>query len=184
VNPFLTTHPSGRRLDLVDPQPKQIEIVDIAWALSRLCRFVGHVPTHYSVAEHCCRVAMLVAADPTTDPRLILAALLHDAAEAYLGDWSSPLKQVFRAEAPGALAVERRIETAIGAKFNVTLTPKDPRITLADAVMLATERRDLKGPAPMSWQGDWPEPHPIQIVPWDADRAFRQYMRLFDLLTA
>jgi len=78
---------SGRKFPLAEPDPNQIDIEDIAHALSMLCRFNGHCTQFYSVAEHSMHVSHEISND------LALAGLLHDAAEAYLGDVPSPLKK-------------------------------------------------------------------------------------------
>lgn len=78
---------SGVYINVFDPKPEMIKIVDIAHALSMQCRFGGHLPYFYSVAQHsafCCALA---------DPEHKLAALLHDASEAYLLDIPRPIKQ-------------------------------------------------------------------------------------------
>jgi hypothetical protein len=77
---------SGNLIDLLNPTPEMISIGDIVQALSNTCRFGGHLPQHYSVAEHTLLVWLL--APNALKP----AALLHDAPEAYLGDVIKPLK--------------------------------------------------------------------------------------------
>lgn len=71
-----------------DPRPEEINISDIAHALSNLCRFGGHTEGFYSVAEHSVLVSTLVP------PELALVALMHDASEAYLVDLPRPIKQM------------------------------------------------------------------------------------------
>lgn len=77
---------SGIYIDPLNPKPELINIEDIAHALSMQCRFGGHLPRFYSVAQHSVMVADLV------DPENKLAALLHDASEAYLLDIPRPVK--------------------------------------------------------------------------------------------
>lgn len=81
---------SGRYVDLTQAEPAEVDIIDIAWALGHTNRFTGHAGS-YTVADHSVLVSHLVPIEHA--PR----ALLHDAAEAYLGDLSWPLKQVLRA---------------------------------------------------------------------------------------
>src|SRR5690348_18006267 len=92
---------TGRTFCPLDPKPEDIDIQDIAHALSCQCRFTGHSRKFYSVAEHCVRVSLLVS------PDLQLAALLHDASEAYLSDVARPIKRL------PAMAEYRRTEEAL-----------------------------------------------------------------------
>lgn len=97
---------SGIMFDLLDPRPDLVRVEDLAHALAGLNRFTGHVRYHYSVAEHSCAVARRVA--ELGGP--VRQALLHDAAEAYVGDVSSPLKQAMRAIGGRAYDIlERRV---------------------------------------------------------------------------
>lgn len=77
---------TGRLIDFNHPAPEQIDLTDIAHALSNICRFGGHSGPFYSVAQHSILVAALAP------PHLRREALMHDAAEAYLGDVIKPLK--------------------------------------------------------------------------------------------
>lgn len=77
-------------INVIDPDPQDIHLEDIARALANTSRWAGHTPHYYSVAEHSIRVAMLV------EPHHKLQALLHDAAEAYLGDIPTPIKRLLQ----------------------------------------------------------------------------------------
>ena len=86
---------SGRRLDLLDPSPMDIEIEDIAHGLARVARWNGQTTGEHpmSVAQHSVVVEEIVAhLEPSIDARWRLAALLHDAAEYVIGDMISPFK--------------------------------------------------------------------------------------------
>jgi len=135
----------GLAFDLDAPRADQIEIEDIAHALSNVCRYNGHCAWHYSVAQHSVYVAELVHA---TAPELALVGLLHDAAEAYIGDWTSPLKQLFKRVAIAVLGIEHDIEKAIGARFGVDLVTRNKLIKSADLITLADEKAALFGPSP------------------------------------
>lgn len=100
---------SGRRIDLLSLNQNVYNILDIAHALSNICRFTGHTRSFYSVAQHSVLVSLLVP------PEDALAGLLHDAAEAFLGDVTSPLNQLL----PNYQAIERRIGKAILAHFGI-----------------------------------------------------------------
>lgn len=80
---------SGKKYDVFNPDPNAIYIEDIAHALSNLCRYNGHTPGFYSVAEH----SILVSEIFQDGRKMALYALLHDAAEAYIGDYCHPIKQ-------------------------------------------------------------------------------------------
>lgn len=156
---------TGQQFDLIDPQPDMVHPQDIAHALSRLPRFNGHTPVHYSVAEHSIRVASIVPV------QYQLSALLHDATEAYVGDMVRPLKQLL----PAYSRIEKRVWSAICARFEF---PETLHVCVhrADMQLLATERRDLMP----KHDGEWGclrgvEPLPARIVPGTADKAKAQF---------
>lgn len=157
---------SGKLFYPLDPQPDQIDIVDIAHALSHLCRYVGHARTHYSVAQHSLLVSQHVPAD------LALWGLMHDAAEAYLGDVSRPVKQML----PQFKEAERRVQVAICAKFGLP-ADEPPEVKRVDTAILADERRALLVPIAVS-DAEWGATEPalgIEIKPmlaFDAKWAF------------
>jgi hypothetical protein len=158
---------SGRCFDLDHPRAEDVELEDIAHALGNLCRFAGHVRAFYSVAEHSVLVSTLVP------ERLQLAGLLHDAAEAYVGDVVGPLVR----RLPEFRAVERRVLSAIARRFGVARGEfASPEIRRADAEALLIERDALLPPSPRPWREDrWGRPRDRSIVPMppaDAERAF------------
>lgn len=120
---------NGRYFDLADPENAIFHIEDIATALSNICRYAGHVPRFYSVAEHSVLMAMEMPA------HLRFEALMHDAAEAYIGDVSRPLKYML----PDYKALEQRVETALRKQFGLPDTPS-PEIKQFDMRMLAMEK--------------------------------------------
>ncbi|MCA8869545.1 MAG: HD family hydrolase [Rhodobacteraceae bacterium] len=110
---------SGRRLDLLDPAPLDIEIEDIARGLSFQARWngqtIGEFP--YSVAEHSILVEQIFAAlYPKSEPRWRLAALLHDAPEFVIGDMISPVKA---AVGPGYKELDDRLMAAVHLRFGL-----------------------------------------------------------------
>jgi len=172
---------SGRQFWPLDPCSSDVDITDIAHSLALQCRFAGHCRVPYSVAEHSVRVAMLVrewlhmdATDPAPR-RWVLAALLHDAAEAYLVDLPRPVKRCVQ----GYAEAEAHLETVIAVRFDL---PHDPAlgalIKRADNVLLATEARDLLGPHPAPWAG-LPEPLPRLIHPWPWTFAEKRFLEVF-----
>ena len=126
---------SGRRLDLLDPAPKDIEIEDIAHGLSRVARWNGQtVGQHaYSVAQHALVVEEIATAmQPDLARRWQLAALLHDAPEYVIGDLISPFKAAIGLDYK---AFENRLLEAIHRRF--ALPP-----SLPDRVVLAIKSAD------------------------------------------
>lgn len=123
---------SGKRFDLIDPQPDMIDLCDIAHALANECRFAGHSRYFYSVAQHSVLASRIVPAEHAFE------ALLHDATEAYLKDIPRPLKHLL----PDYRAIEQRVNSAIRARFGLPATQSAP-VSDADITLLATERRDL-----------------------------------------
>ena len=110
--PFIQTL-SGRRVNPLDAAPEDIDPVDIANALANLCRFGGHSRGFYSVAQHSVIVCDLLEEQGATADEL-MAALLHDAAEAYLGDLPHPIKH--RSELGAVFRVaEKQLEAVINA---------------------------------------------------------------------
>ncbi len=114
---------SGRRLDLLDPSPLDIEIEDIAHGLARVARWNGqtHGPHVFSVAQHSVLVEHLAGAiDPGIPVRWRMMALLHDAPEYVIGDMISPFKAVIGDSYKG---VEERLLAAIHMRFSLPHKP-------------------------------------------------------------
>lgn len=131
---WITTF-TGKKFHLFDPQLDEICIEDIAHALSLICRFGGHLPEHYSVAQHSVLVSQLVTEN------LRLEGLLHDAEEAYIGDMVRPLKL----EMPEFNVVTRNIQSKIIDKFKLfnSLYALDIDVKNADNQALFLEKREL-----------------------------------------
>jgi uncharacterized protein len=110
---------SGRRLDLLDPTPMDIEIADIAHGLSFVARWNGQTigDWPYSVAEHSLLVEeIFTRANPGIAVRWKLAALLHDAPEYVIGDMISPVKSAI---GPGYGVLDERLSAAIHLRFGL-----------------------------------------------------------------
>src|SRR5262249_4853823 len=139
---------SGRRLDLLDPSPLDIEIEDIAQGLARVARWNGQtIGEHpFSVAQHSLVVEELAAhLSMGLDPRWRLAALLHDAPEYVIGDMTSPFKAALGLD---YRTFEARLEHAIHLRFG--LPPKPPQavkdlIKRADRACAFLEATQLAG---------------------------------------
>ncbi|EAA9528377.1 HD family hydrolase, partial [Salmonella enterica] len=123
---------SGKQFDYLSATIDDIDIEDIAVALSNICRFSGHLPEFYSVAQHSVLCSQLVS------PEFAFEALMHDAAEAYCQDIPAPLKALL----PDYREIEKRTDQLI--RFKLGLPLEDASVVkYADLTMLATERRDL-----------------------------------------
>lgn len=126
---------SGQYVALLLPDPATINLADIAQALSHVCRFAGHLPGFYSVAEHSLHVSAQLRRT-YGDPTIAIAGLLHDATEAYLGDMVRPLKQAM----PAYQEVEARMARAIEARFALApFTLDDARVKAIDSAILGWE---------------------------------------------
>lgn len=112
------------------------DIEEVAHALSHICRYTGHVPEFYSVAQHCCLVAAHLPR------RFALAGLLHDATEAYISDLSAPLKRLPGMEFYGTL--EERLYARVAATFGVPC-PLPREVVEQDLRALATEAKCFFG---------------------------------------
>lgn len=139
---------AGHYVDLVNPDPATIELKSIAAALSKICRFGGHSPVFYSVAEHCVRATMLAQKDGWSNHAL-KAIILHDAAEAYVGDMVKPLKVTM----PEYSMAEGRIEAAIETAFDVDICFWRPVIKRYDRAMLKAEKIRMWPEDKEHWQG-------------------------------
>ena len=139
---------SGRRLDLLDPTPMDIEIEDIAHGLAFVARWNGQTfgDHPFSVAEHSLLVEEIHSRlNPRAEPRWRLAALLHDAPEYVIGDMISPVKA---AVGPGYGALDERLSAAIHIRFG--LPAKLPaavkrRIKKADRISAWLEATQIAG---------------------------------------
>jgi len=139
---------SGRRLDLLDPSPLDIEIEDIAHGLARVARWNGQTDGEhaFSVAQHCVLVEDIVAAlRPRATRKVRLAALLHDAAEYVIGDLISPFKAAVGLDYK---AFEDRLMRAIRMRCGLAgaLSPEDlTLIKRADRIAAYFEATQLAG---------------------------------------
>ena len=139
---------SGRRLDLLDPSPLDVEIEDIAQGLSRVARWNGQTVGKwaYSVAQHSLLVEQLVGRyRPKADRRLLLAALLHDAPEYVVGDLITPFKAAVGLDYK---ALERRLQRAIHLRFGLPAEPVKTAAALikrADRAAAFLEATQLAG---------------------------------------
>lgn len=165
---------TGRKFYPMDPQPEDIDPLDIAHALSMVCRYGGHVNRFYSVAEHSVLLSHVVT------PENALWALLHDAAEAYMGDMVRALKQ----EMPQYRLAENGVMFAIVKRFGLASDPiwMPAEIKEADHRILLDERNALMTPSGHPWFVDQKEPLGVPIHAWSPPIAERMFMaRLLEL---
>ena len=166
---------TGKRFWPLDPRAEEVDILDIAHALSNLCRFGGHCREFYSVAEHSVRGSYLV---PEPDA---LWFLLHDSPEAYMVDIPRPIKH-----SPGlelVREIEARIMAVISNAFNLPW-PEPESVKRADLVMLRTEQRDLMGDPPADWESAVRDAIPLanKIIPVSPKRAKEMFLARFNFL--
>ncbi len=183
---------SGRRLDLLDPSPLDIEIADIAHGLARVARWNGQTSgAHiFSVAQHTLLVETVMREQmPRVDVRFRLAALLHDAPEYVIGDMISPFKAVLGGDYK---VVEKRLLAAIHIRFGLPPVLADEitkAIKAADRGAAYLEATHLAGfsesEAKRLFGRDPGLPEPTvrdYLTPWTAARAEKQFLARFKLL--
>lgn len=168
---------SKKRVSLREPEPDQIDILDIAHALARIPRFNGHTRDNYSVAQHSVFVSHLVKPDQA------LYGLLHDAHEAYLGDLLKPFLMEYPGLREAFLEARNRFDKVIFEKFRVVVEDEDD-LAIADEQALATEARDLFRVNPVESWGLQLGPVRARVFPWDHRRARSEFMNRFRALTS
>jgi uncharacterized protein len=156
----IRTH-SGKYINILDVKPDDFIIEDIAHGLSNVCRFAGHTPKFYSVAEHSIAVAHMCSRENK------LAGLLHDASEAYLGDIPSPYKK----HIVGYREAEDRFMKAIASKFGFEY-PLNENVKQQDNTQLEKEWRNL-----IIGEND------NKIICYSPMKAKYLFLRLYRLLT-
>ena len=180
---------SGRRLDLLDPSPLDVEIDDIAHGLARVARWNGQTvgPHAFSVAQHCVVVEELaVRLKPGLENRWRLAALLHDAPEYVIGDMISPFKAALGLD---YRAFEDRLERAIHIRFG--LPPKVPTeikrlLKTADLISAHFEAVELAGFSAGEAEAIFGKPPKSatapDLQPWAPSEAQARYLERFHSL--
>jgi uncharacterized protein len=182
---------SGRRLDLLDPSPLDVEIEDIAHGLARVARWNGQTSgAHiFSVAQHCLLVETIAHQRGNLDRTSRLAVLLHDAPEYVIGDMISPFKAVIGDAYKG---VEARLLAAIHLRFGLpailpseliaSIKSADRSAAFLEATRLAgfslAEARRFFGPPPKfsaATERDY-------LTPWPAEVAQGRYLERFGKL--
>lgn len=130
----------GNAFDPASGKINEIDILDVAHALSNICRYGGHCKKFYSVAEHSVLVYKIVREFYPDDLDSQWAALLHDATEAYVGDVPTPLK----VQLPKYEDIEAALWLKIARQFKVRNTKTvSTRVKMGDIMALATEAPKL-----------------------------------------
>jgi hypothetical protein len=173
---MIRTYPTRTMIDLEYPDPAKIHIEDVAHSLAMTCRYAGHCCSFYSTAEHSLLVERLgrVPLHPLLPRELFLAFLLHDAAEAYLGDVTSPLKSLLA----DYRELEARWEAAVRERFSL---PDNEllrwKVGSADRQALLAEQHVL------CWDASLPDPDlDVGIACWSPAEAERRFLHRFHVL--
>lgn len=162
---------SGAWFDFCAPASSEFTIEDIGHGLANICRYSGQCRSFYSVAEH----SILVS---ETAKGFELEALLHDAAEAFLGDITRPLKQML----PEYKRIEADVERAILDQFGI-IGPLPPQVKQADLRVLAAEQKQIMPEGTDGWvRGQKVEPAPIVVRHLSPDEAKREFLDRFEAL--
>lgn len=183
---------SGRRLDLLDPSPLDVEIADIARGLARVARWNGQTEgAHaFSVAQHTLLVETVAGmASPWLDARGRLAAMLHDAPEYVIGDLISPFKVLLGGE---YRTIEARLLAAIHRRFGVP-APLPAKVTAAikaaDRIAAYYEATRLAGFGEAEARRFFGSPRGVDagaldLKPWPAATAEKRFLARFAVLFA
>jgi len=183
---------SGRRLDLLDPSPLDIEIADIAHGLARVARWNGQTkgPHIYSVAQHSLLVENIAHQSARLDRKRRLAVLLHDAPEYVIGDMITPFKAVI---GDTYKAVETRLLAAVHVRFGLpVILPAEllAIIKAADRAAAYLEATRLAGFAAAEARRFFGRPPKLPaaierdyLTPWPAEVGQARYLDRFEKLT-
>ena len=171
TGPTILLH-SGAYFDFLDPWNSAFTIEDIAHGLSNTCRYAGQCRLFYSVAEHSWHASHLVP------PDLELAALMHDAAEAFIGYVTRPLKALLS----DYKRIEFNIEAAIAARFGIN-GMHHAAVKRADVALLAAEQAALMPAHSDNWAVlDGVEPADVSLMAWSPFYAKRAFLSRYNLL--
>jgi hypothetical protein len=175
---------SGKRLCILDPAPDSITLVDVAIGLSRAPRWNGQSHRWLSTAQHSVEVYKFVRGlDVYPCREVLLAALFHDASEAYLADVPKP----FKLQLPDYCRMEHRLMLSVATRFGFRWPVGGiPQVHYADQLQLAREMRDLFTPSrlylmPELEQEIADEP---TIQPLGAEAAGRLFLETYDEIMA
>ena len=159
---------TGKKFHPFAPRPEEICLEEIAHALSMICRYGGHTDKFYSVAQHSILMCNLGVGDRSW-------LLMHDAAEAYIGDIVLPLKRCL----PEMAILEEMILNVVAEKFGMTPISETNWLDIhkSDIKIGATEKRDLLH-VDMDWDIELPEPYDYIIKPISQQEAKKEFLDL------
>jgi 5'-deoxynucleotidase YfbR-like HD superfamily hydrolase len=167
---------SGAQMNYNFPEKSDVTLDDLASALSNICRFSGHLPVFYSVAQHLVNTSRIV------EPEFAFDALMHDTSEAFTNDLPTPLKWAF----PIFKTLEEKIEAAMADRFGFNY-PYPPAVKVADTEMLLLEKKYVKLD-----DREWPHYNGIEfehqfekvdLKGWQPCRAKREFLERYEELT-
>lgn len=162
---------TGKHFWPLDPRPEDVDIVDIALGLGKICRYGGHCLRFYSVAEHSWLVAH------ACPPEHRMWGLLHDATEAYLGDVIRPLKRFI----PGYHEIEDTLARVIAEHFNLPWPMPEAVKEIDNRILLDEFRQNMKRPDEVG--GDpaevGAEELGVEIQCWRPDYAAERFLDLY-----
>lgn len=161
---------SGKRFKPQNPDPKLIDIIDIAHSLSLKTRYSGHCKEFYSVAQHSVIVSEMVP------QQYALEGLLHDAAEAYFPDVPRPMRPIVDC----LDQVEDRIHQAVAERFGLVY-PYPFEVVKADATILSDEARQLMHSGGLHWKLPY-KGYGYKITPASPKMANRMFVERYDQL--
>lgn len=175
AHPGYVATSSGRLFDVVNPTPEQVDIHEIAYALANVNRFGGHTKWPYTVAQHSVYCAIECQRRYDT-PHLELACLLHDAAEAYVGDVIRPVKRLI---ASVYRPIEDRVQAAIWQRFGLEIDADVERVIkdVDNAVVMAESAALMIGSCSWNWEGV--DRSPIEIRRWSENGPYNAFMAKF-----
>lgn len=165
---MIITH-TGKWFNVLDPEPQEVDIEDLAHALSNQPRFTGHTREFYSVAQHSVLVSNACPSE------YALHGLLHDGSEAYLSDIARPVKKHPKLEGP-YMDIESKLTEAIFTRFGIYPVDLPEEVVDADNLLLRTEARDLM---PLSFPVYPGATLTEEIIPWTPGRAKREFIVKF-----
>lgn len=178
---------TGRAFYPLSPRAEDISATDIAHSLSMQCRYNGHVKKFFSVAEHCVLMSDWILEQPRREwtagnmrrADFALWALLHDAAEAYIGDMVRPLKL----HMPDYRAVDDAVTAVIAERFHLAGTALPPAVKMVDTRILLDERAALLTASPGEWAIGETQPLGVIIRGWSPEEAKIEYLTRLARLT-